>query len=75
MDSRCSLREQSVGLGKHGVDSINSSLHEQNNRMQWNHETNDAQSTKGWNYVIRMYQARQEIIDGQWKFPDPVPVK
>ncbi len=25
--------------------------------------------TDGWNYTVRMYQPRQEIIDGTWKFP------
>ena len=31
--------------------------------------------TKGWNYVVRLYQPRKEVIDGTWKFPDVVPVK
>ncbi len=30
--------------------------------------------TEGWNYAIRMYQPRQEILDGSWKFPDLKPV-
>ena len=25
-----------------------------------------------WNYVVRMYQPRQEILDGTWTFPAPV---
>ncbi len=25
--------------------------------------------TKGWNYVIRMYQPRKEILEGKWTFP------
>jgi hypothetical protein len=25
--------------------------------------------TKGWNYVIRMYEPGQEILDGSWTFP------
>ncbi len=25
--------------------------------------------TEGWNYVIRMYRPRQEVIDGSWRFP------
>jgi hypothetical protein len=31
--------------------------------------------TPGWNYTVRMYEPRQEIIDGTWKFPraEPVP--
>jgi hypothetical protein len=30
--------------------------------------------TPGWNYVIRMYQPRAEILDGSWSFPAPQPV-
>jgi hypothetical protein len=30
---------------------------------------------KGWNYTVRLYRARQEIVDGRWKFPEPEPVK
>ena len=30
--------------------------------------------TPGWNYVIRMYQPRAEILDGSWTFPVPQPV-
>lgn len=30
--------------------------------------------TDGWNYVVRLYQPREEILDGSWKFPDPEPV-
>ena len=29
----------------------------------------------GWNYIVRLYRPRQEIIDGKWKFPDAEPVK
>jgi len=31
--------------------------------------------TKGWNYVVRLYQPRQEIISGAWKFPKMKPAK
>jgi hypothetical protein len=31
--------------------------------------------TEGWNYAIRMYQPRQEILDGSWSFPVIEPVK
>jgi hypothetical protein len=31
--------------------------------------------TKGWNYAVRMYQPRKEILDGSWKFPAIEPVK
>ncbi len=31
--------------------------------------------TPGWNYTVRLYRPRQEILDGTWKFPEPQPVK
>jgi len=31
--------------------------------------------TKGWNYAIRMYEPRKEILDGSWTFPRIEPVK
>ena len=30
---------------------------------------------KGWNYAIRMYEPRQEILDGSWVFPSIEPVE
>ncbi len=30
--------------------------------------------TEGWNYAIRLYQPRAEILDGSWSFPEPRPV-
>jgi hypothetical protein len=27
----------------------------------------------GWNYVVRMYQPRREVLDGTWTFPEPAP--
>ena len=29
----------------------------------------------GWNYTVRMYRPRKEILDGTWKFPEAQPVK
>jgi len=29
----------------------------------------------GWNYAVRMYEPRQQILDGSWKFPVLVPSK
>lgn len=29
----------------------------------------------GWNYIVRLYRPRAEILDGTWTFPDPEPVK
>ncbi len=31
--------------------------------------------SKGWNYAVRMYDPRPEILDGSWKFPAIEPVK
>jgi len=30
--------------------------------------------TKGWNYTVRLYRPRQEILDGTWKFPEAQPL-
>ena len=30
--------------------------------------------TSGWNYTVRMYRPRSEIVDGTWKFPEAQPV-
>lgn len=27
--------------------------------------------TEGWNYWVRLYRPRKEILDGSWKFPEP----
>jgi hypothetical protein len=29
----------------------------------------------GWNYMVRLYRPRPEVIDGSWKFPEAQPVK
>jgi hypothetical protein len=29
----------------------------------------------GWNYIVRLYQPKKEILDGTWKFPDPEAVE
>lgn len=29
----------------------------------------------GWNYTVRLYRPRLEILNGKWKFPDAEPVK
>ena len=31
--------------------------------------------TPGWNYAIRMYQPREEILDGSWTFPEIATVR
>jgi len=25
---------------------------------------------QGWNYMVRLYRPRAEILNGTWKFPD-----
>jgi hypothetical protein len=30
--------------------------------------------SEGWNYLVRMYRPRTEILDGTWKFPEAQPV-
>ena len=27
--------------------------------------------TKGWNYTVRLYRPKPEILGGKWKFPQP----
>jgi hypothetical protein len=29
--------------------------------------------TPGWNYLVRLYRPRAEILDGSWKFPEAAP--
>ncbi|CAN7674485.1 DUF1254 domain-containing protein [Mesorhizobium sp. LjRoot246] len=29
----------------------------------------------GWNYTVRLYRPRAEILNGKWQFPEPQPVK
>jgi hypothetical protein len=30
---------------------------------------------EGWNYVVRMYRPRAEVLDGSWTFPEAQPVR
>jgi hypothetical protein len=30
--------------------------------------------TEGWNYTVRLYRPRKDILDGTWSFPDVEPV-
>ncbi len=36
------------------------------------HRENYLHISNGWNYIVRMYLPREEVIDGTWKFPDPL---
>jgi hypothetical protein len=31
-------------------------------------------TTPGWNYTVRLYRRRAEILNGQWKFPEAKPM-
>ncbi len=46
--------------------------------VQFGGEPNDAVNwlpiTQGWNYTVRLYRPRPEILDGTWKFPEPQPL-
>ena len=37
-------------------------------------QSNNISIMKGWNYIVRLYRPRKEILDGSWKFPDAQPV-
>jgi hypothetical protein len=28
----------------------------------------------GWNYTVRLYRPRQELLDGSWRFPEAQPI-
>lgn len=30
--------------------------------------------TPGWNYMVRLYRPRKEVLDETWKFPEARPV-
>ncbi len=34
--------------------------------------TNCLPTPAGWNYAVRMYRPRAEVLDGRWKFPEAV---
>ncbi len=36
---------------------------------------NNLPITAGWNYTVRMYQPKQDIISGKWSFPKAQPAK
>jgi len=38
-------------------------------------EPNCLPVTAGWNYMVRLYRPRQEILDGSWTFPVAEPVR
>jgi len=38
-------------------------------------DINNLPITPGWNYIVRMYQPKQEIVNGTWSFPKAQPTK
>lgn len=56
----------SASAGKNGDGSI--TVHFGGDPKQ----TNFVPITVGWNYIVRLYRARNEVINGSWAFPDPV---
>ncbi|MBP3960186.1 DUF1214 domain-containing protein [Gemmata sp. G18] len=36
---------------------------------------NDLPIVPDWNYIVRLYRPRKEILDCTWKFPEAQPVK
>ena len=39
-----------------------------------NNSTNCLPITPGWNYTVRLYRPRNEILQGSWKFPEAQPL-
>lgn len=37
-------------------------------------ERNRIPLVSGWNYMVRLYRPRREVVDGWWKFPEATPV-
>jgi hypothetical protein len=32
-------------------------------------QPNSLPLTEGWNYLVRLYRPRPEVLDGSWSFP------
>jgi len=30
--------------------------------------------TPGWNYLVRLYRPRSDVLDGSWRFPEARPI-
>ena len=47
--------------------------------IQFGGDPNDAPNylpiPPGWNYTVRLYRPRKEVLAGEWKFPEATPVK
>ena len=40
-----------------------------------NERVNCLPIVEGWNYTVRLYQPRTEVLDGSWTFPEARPVR
>jgi hypothetical protein len=68
---------------KHGVYSVNSITAQKDAdgavTVQFGgfdgKSANCLPTPKDWNYTVRLYRPRPEILSGKWKFPEAVPLK
>jgi hypothetical protein len=65
---------------KYNVDTLNNLTAEKNangsTTIQFGGSTVRFRTacTRGWNYIIRLYRPRAEILNGRWKFPEAQPI-
>lgn len=45
------------------------------NALNFSRAETDMAIAPGWNYVLRLYRPRKEILDGTWKAPELVPAR
>ncbi len=72
-----------LGANTLGVNSYNNSTAEPNEDGSFtlhlgaceDGRANCIPITPGWSYTVRLYEPRQEIIEGDWSFPQPQPLK
>ena len=38
--------------------------------LRWTPSQNCLPIVKGWNYLVRLYRPRTEILNGKWSFPE-----
>ena len=58
----------------HGDGSFTIQFGGCNDNPDSNREVNCLPIMAGWNYTVRLYRPRKEILDGKWKFPEAKPV-
>ncbi len=79
MSQRCQIRKSLLSLD-HVVNEPQPTIAQ---RFVWSIWTafggcdgkipNGLPNMNGWNYTVRLYQAHPEVLNGQWKFPEPQP--